>query len=98
MRELLAVVQRVTVFLLIATLFFDLFSGTEYKKYFQYTAGLIVILMILAPVLDVLQKGIHPGKITYGEEIREQVERQEEKIMELEQSYERSVWGEENGD
>lgn len=55
MQEILAMVQRVAVFILISTLVTDIFSGTEYKKYFQYATGLIVIILVMTPVFRLLQ-------------------------------------------
>ena len=58
MQEILTMVQRVTVFILISTLVTNLFSGTEYKKYLQYAVSLIVIVLIISPFFELLNKGI----------------------------------------
>lgn len=58
MQEILVMIQRVTVFILISTLVIDIFSGTEYKKYLQYAVGLIVIILVISPVFQLLDKGI----------------------------------------
>lgn len=58
MQEILAMVQRVTVFLLVSTLVMDLFSGTEYKKYLQYVVSLIVIVLVISPFFKLMNKGI----------------------------------------
>lgn len=54
MQTILSMVQKITVFMMVAALFTNLFSGTEYKKYFQYAAGLIVIALALSPALSLL--------------------------------------------
>lgn len=58
MQEILIMVQRVTVFILASTLVTDIFSGTEYKKYLQYVSGLIVIVLVILPVFQLLNKEI----------------------------------------
>ena len=58
MKEILLMVQRVTVFILIATLVTNIFSGTEYKKYLQYAMGLIVIVLVVSPFLKLISRGI----------------------------------------
>ena len=58
MQEILAMVQKVTVFLLVSTLVMDLFSGTEYKKYLQYVVSLIVIVLVISPFFKLMDKGI----------------------------------------
>lgn len=56
MDEILMMMRRVTIFLLVATLLTNLFSDKEYRKYFNYATGLIVIALVLAPVLAVFGK------------------------------------------
>ncbi|MCI8791570.1 MAG: hypothetical protein HFG38_02050 [Eubacterium sp.] len=58
MKEILLMVQRVTVFILIATLVTNIFSGTEYKKYLQYAMGLIVIVLVVSPFFKLISRGI----------------------------------------
>lgn len=87
MQEILEIVRRVTVFLLIATLLWDFFSGTEYKKYFQYVTGLIVIIMIMSPVVEMVKKGGWQKGVGWNIDIGREVEEQEEKIKELELYY-----------
>ncbi len=58
MQEILLMVQRVTVFILIATLVTNIFSGTEYKKYLQYAMGLIVIVLVVSPFFKLIRRGI----------------------------------------
>jgi Stage III sporulation protein AF (Spore_III_AF). len=58
MQEILAMVQKVTVFLLVSTLVMDFFSGTEYKKYLQYVVSLIVIVLVISPFFKLMDKGI----------------------------------------
>ena len=82
MSELLSMVLRVTVFLLVAALATNLFGGTDYKKYFQYATGLIVIALVLSPILSFLKKDwklenwIHDKVVT-----REAEEKEEEMRM-----------------
>lgn len=78
MTELLSMVQRVTVFLLIASLVTNLFGGTEYKKYFNYATGLIVIALVLTPILSFFKKDwkienwIHERVVTREAEEKEE--------------------------
>ena len=58
MQEILLMVQRVTVFILIATLVTNIFSGTEYKKYLQYAMGLIVIVLVVSHFFKLIIRGI----------------------------------------
>ena len=58
MKEILLMVQRVTVFILIATLVTNIFSGTEYKKYLQYAMGLIVVVLVVSPFFKLISRGI----------------------------------------
>ena len=58
MKEILLMEQRVTVFILIATLVTNIFSGTEYKKYLQYAMGLIVIVLVVSPFFKLISRGI----------------------------------------
>ncbi len=58
MQEILLMVQRVTVFILIATLVTNIFSGTEYKKYLQYAMGLIVIVLVVSHFFKLISRGI----------------------------------------
>jgi hypothetical protein len=85
LQEILSVVQQMTVFLLIATLWMDLFSGTEYKKYLQYAAGLIVMVMMIAPILKVLNRGIDVSLWEKRLEVEQEVQQQEERIQLFEQ-------------
>jgi hypothetical protein len=55
MKEILLMVQRVTVFILIATLVTNIFSGTEYKKYLQYAMGLV---LVVSPFFKLISRGI----------------------------------------
>ncbi len=51
MDSVFTMLQRVSIFILAASLVTNLFAETEYKKYFQYAAGLMVIAMVITPVL-----------------------------------------------
>ncbi len=56
MTDIVNMIKNVTFFLLAATLIANLFADTEYKKYFLYAAGLIVISLALSPVWSLLGK------------------------------------------
>lgn len=78
MEEILVMVQRVTVFILIATLLANLFQGTEYKKYFSFAMGLIVIALVMTSVMSVFQREDDMGQMlnqfTLDQEQREEME------------------------
>ncbi len=78
MEEILVMVQRVTVFFLIATLLANLFQGTEYKKYFSFAMGLIVIALVMTSVMSVFQREDAMGQMlnqfTLDQEQREEME------------------------
>ena len=81
MNELLIAIKNITVFLLAATLLAHLFSGTEYRKYILYAAGLMVIALALAPILSLSGKNLDFGQFIRRaaagieeEDIREQME------------------------
>ncbi len=78
MEEILVMVQRVTVFILIATLLANLFQGTEYKKYFSFAMGLIVIALVMTSVMSVFQREDAMGQMlnqfTLDLEQREEME------------------------
>ena len=54
--EILMMIKRVTLFILISGLFTNLFAGTEYKKYIQFSVGLMVIVLALTPILSIFGK------------------------------------------
>ncbi len=78
MEEILVMVQRVTVFILIATLLANLFQGTEYKKYFSFAMGLIVIALVMTSVMSIFQREDAMGQMlnqfTMDQEQREEME------------------------
>ncbi len=80
MTELLSMVQRVTVFLLIASLVTNLFGGTEYRKYFSYAAGLIVIALVLTPVISLLKKDWNMENWIHERVVTREVEEKEEEM------------------
>ncbi len=78
MEEILVMVQRVTVFILAATLLANLFQGTEYKKYFSFATGLIVIALVLTSVMSAFQRedamGQMLNRFTLDQKQREEME------------------------
>lgn len=91
MHTILMMVRRVTIFLLAATLFTNLFSDYEYRKYFNYATGLIVIALVLAPVLAVFGKGNVMGELLGQAVFNQKTEQAEEEIRMLGEQYAESV-------
>ena len=56
MDTIMEMMRHVVVFLLIASLIGNLLAGSEYRKYLSYATGLIVMVMVLVPVLNLLGK------------------------------------------
>lgn len=98
MDTILSTVQKVTVFLLGATIFTNLFSGTEYKKYFQYAIGVIVMVLFLTPLLSLFGKEetfLHSLKSAM---FQVELEEKKEEMEMLGKNYEKSIlkkWREE---
>ena len=88
MHEILIMIKNVAVFLLAASLLTNLFAGTEYRKYFLYAVGLMVIALVMAPVLSFLRETPDFEELFYRASSREQAEEMEERIGILEQERE----------
>lgn len=88
---ILDMVKKVTVFLLAATLCTNLFSGSEYRKYFNFATGLIVIVLVLTPVLTVFQKDNDMKDILLKAVSGQREQQAEEEIKMLGKRYEQSV-------
>ena len=69
MQEMVGAVKNVTMFLLLASLLIHLFADTEFKKYFLYAAGLMVMAIFLTPVLSFFSE-----KADLGEFLKQGVE------------------------
>lgn len=91
MKPVLEMVRHVVVFLLIATLIGNLFMGTEYKKYFSYATGLIVVIMVLVPLVQLLGKGENWQDYLMQADYRQEVEQTKEEIRLLGKEYEQTV-------
>ncbi len=96
MEWLIQLVQRVTIFLLISTVFIDLFSGTEYQKYIRYAVGLMVIVMVAAPILQgKFRIPVREGSLQWErweKEWEKKVMEQQDKIEQIEQEYESELY------
>lgn len=92
MSEIVLTVKHVVVFLLGAALLIRLFGGTEYRKYMEYAAGLIVIAIFATPVLSLFGTG-KSVEDWFDIGVLQQKSRQnEEEIRILGEKYEQSVW------
>ncbi|MCH5265703.1 MAG: stage III sporulation protein AF [Lachnospiraceae bacterium] len=91
MGMILSMVQRITVFMLAATLFTNLFSGTEYKKYFQYATGLIVTALVLSPVLSLFGEKSNVDEWLGLVVFEQETEQTKEDIRLLGEQYEQAI-------
>ncbi len=57
MEVMLQTVKNVTVFILLFSIISNLFSKSQYGKYFEFIQGLIIIVLIMAPLLSWLSDG-----------------------------------------
>lgn len=91
MGEILLMVKRVTVFLLGATMLTRLFGGTEYKKYLDYAAGLILIALVAAPFLAVFGKDTSLENWVFKGVFEQRTEEMREEMRLLGAEYEQAV-------
>lgn len=57
MEVMLETVKNITVFILLFSIISNLFSKSQYGKYFEFIQGLIIIVLIMAPLLSWLSDG-----------------------------------------
>lgn len=57
MEVLLQTVKNITVFILLFSIISNLFSKSQYGKYFEFIQGLIIIILVMAPLLSWLSGG-----------------------------------------
>lgn len=50
--EILTVIKNITVFILLFSLITNLFSNSKYDSYFRFVEGLIVIMIVMAPLFS----------------------------------------------
>lgn len=50
--EILTVIKNITVFILLFSLITNLFSNSKYDRYFRFVEGLIVIIIVMAPLFS----------------------------------------------
>lgn len=50
--EILTVIKNITVFILLFSLITNLFSNSKYDRYFRFVEGLIVIMIVMAPLFS----------------------------------------------
>lgn len=91
MNAILSMIQRVTIFVLAATLLTNLFAGTEYKKYFQYATGLIVIALVISPIVSFFSDDADISQWVSQAVLDQRAEQTEEEMRMLGEKYEKSV-------
>lgn len=91
MEVILDMIRHVVIFLLIATLIGNLFMGTEYKKYFTYAISLIVVVMVLAPLMQLFGKEGSWQDYLLQADYRQQADLTREEIQLLGEEYEDKV-------
>lgn len=91
METILEMIRHVVIFLLIATLVGNLFMGTEYKKYFAYAVSLIVVVMVLAPLMQIFGKEGDWKDYLLQADYRQQAEKTREEIELLGEEYEEKI-------
>lgn len=57
MEVVLETVKNITVFILLFSIISNLFSKSQYGKYFEFIQGLIIIVLIMSPLLSWLSDG-----------------------------------------
>lgn len=57
MDEILQIVKNVTIFILIFTIILNLFSDSEYIRYFSFVEGILVIMLVMTPLFSGLADG-----------------------------------------
>ncbi len=57
MNELLQMVKQVVIFVLIYQVIMNVFSGSSYRKYFQFVEGILLITLMLSPAFQWFHKG-----------------------------------------
>lgn len=91
METILEMIRHVVIFLLIAALIGNLFMGTEYKKYFTYAVSLIVVVMVLAPLLQLFGKEGDWKDYLLQADYRQEADQTREEIRLLGEEYEEKV-------
>lgn len=91
MEVILEMIRHVVIFLLIATMIGNLFMGTEYKKYFSYAVSLIVVVMVLAPLMQLFGKEGDWRDYLLQADYRQQADLTREEIQLLGEEYEKKV-------
>ncbi len=91
METIMQMIRHVTVFLLLSSLLGNLFLNTEYKKFFSYATGLIVVIMVLTPVLQILGKENDWKNFLIQADYRQEAEKTKEEIQLLGQKYEQKI-------
>ncbi|MCH5251682.1 MAG: stage III sporulation protein AF [Lachnospiraceae bacterium] len=91
MGTVLSMLQRVSIFILAASLVTNLFAETEYKKYFQYATGLIIIALVATPLLALSGEENDLGSWVKKGVFDEKTKEMEEHIRMLGKEYEKSV-------
>lgn len=91
MEPILEMVRHVVFFLLVATLIGNLFMGTEYKKYFSYATSLIVVVMVVVPLMQFLNRDEDWKDYLLQADYRQQAEQTKEEIRLLGKEYEKKV-------
>lgn len=50
--EILIVIKNITAFILLFSLITNLFSNSKFDRYFRFVGGLIVIMIVMAPLFS----------------------------------------------
>lgn len=94
MDEVLRVVQNITVFILLFSIVSNLFSRSKYIRYFKFVEGLIVIILVMAPLFswftsdtffdEILEKNIFKMEQKFDEDELKMIGEQRDKLLEKE--------------
>lgn len=91
MTEILFMVQRVTIFILVASILTNLFAGTEYKKYFQFAMGLITIALVITPLVSLFQRETSFSQWLEKELVEQEILEKKEEIEILGENFNREI-------
>lgn len=56
MEQIFDIVKQITGVMLVFSLLLHIFSGTAYRRYFQFMEGLLILLVVAAPLFQQLKK------------------------------------------
>lgn len=78
-------IRQITCYLILVTVVMQVVPGEGYRRYIRLFTGMILVMMITAPILRFLGSAGEEGLLQTGEEYEAAAERIEEKMQQLQQ-------------